>query len=325
MINPPQTRSLGIRALEIQSPTRVPAQNRSGSAAPGLTHRRFDLAEVSESVSDDSQKSDWFPGDFDAAERADDALARRLESAFARTAVVLPAYNEENSLPLVLTDLPAVGLRVVVNNGSTDATAPVAHAFGCEVVDEPRRGYGRACLAGIDRVESMGRLDGSEIEYIAFLDADYSDFPDELYRLMLPILRGEADFVLGSRLRGKRQSGSMPPQAVWGNRLACFLMRLIWKADYTDLGPFRLIRRDVLKQLDMQDTNFGWTVEMQVKATVAGVRTMEVPVTYRRRVGVSKISGTVSGTVRAGYKILYTIARLAWQTKRAGAAASKAE
>ena len=223
--------------------------------------------------------------------------------------VIIPALNEEEALPKVLRDLPRVGKVVVVDNGSSDRTADVAIANGAAVVREPVRGYGSACLRGLSAVDSLTNLRELSPRVVAFVDADYGDHPDQLPHIVDPILNGDCDFVLGSRLLGIRERGAMPPQAVWGNRLACFLMRVFWRVNYTDLGPMRAIRYDALKQLQMEDRNFGWTVEMQIKAARAGLRTIEVPVPYRRRVGVSKISGTISGTIRAGYKILLTIFR----------------
>lgn len=222
--------------------------------------------------------------------------------------VVIPALNEQDSLPLVLASIPSQLVRevVVVDNGSTDETARVAAKAGARVVSEPVRGYGAACLRGLDE---LARQPGGPPEIVVFLDADYSDHPDEMPALLAPIQEGEADLVLGSRLAGIREPGAMPPQSVWGNRLACLLMRLLFGARYTDLGPFRAIRWPALERLAMCDRNFGWTVEMQIKAARLGLRVREVPVSYRRRIGVSKISGTVSGTVRAGSKILYLIAR----------------
>ncbi|MCG8650437.1 MAG: glycosyltransferase family 2 protein [Pirellulales bacterium] len=227
---------------------------------------------------------------------------------------MIPALNEEEALPKVLEDLPEVGRVIVVNNGSTDQTASVAVRHGATVVDEPARGYGSACLRGLETIELLTGSGEPAPEIVAFVDADYGDFPDRLAEVIEPILRGDCDFAMGSRLMGKREPGAMPPQAVWGNRLACFLMRIIWRVRYTDLGPMRAMRYQTLKNLGMQDRNFGWTVEMQIKAARVKVAFVEVPVPYRKRVGVSKISGTVSGTIRAGYKILATIFRYAvWQ------------
>lgn len=229
--------------------------------------------------------------------------------------VIIPALNEERSLPLVLRDLPPVGRVIVVDNGSTDATAAVAAEGGAIVVAEPQRGYGAACLRGmVALAEAMARGEPAP-RVVVFLDGDYSDYPERLPDLAAPILSGEADFVLGSRLLGEREAGAMPPQSLWGNRLACFLMRLLFRASYTDLGPFRAISYESLLALRMVDRNFGWTVEMQIKAVRAGLRTVEIPVAYRRRIGDSKISGTLWGTVRAGYKILYVIAKYGWTSR----------
>lgn len=223
--------------------------------------------------------------------------------------VVIPALNEEQSLPLVLDDLPPVRQVIVVDNGSRDATADVATRHGATVVDQPQRGYGAACLRGLETIQQAIDAGSLPPEIVAFVDADYSDHPDHLPRLVEPILKNQTDFVLGSRLLGVREPGAMPPQSVYGNRLACFLMRILFGAHYTDLGPFRAIRYDRLCELQMADENFGWTIEMQIKATRNDLRIQEIPVPYRRRVGSSKISGTVSGTIRAGWKILYTIAK----------------
>ncbi|MCH7752657.1 MAG: glycosyltransferase family 2 protein [Planctomycetes bacterium] len=229
-------------------------------------------------------------------------------------AVVIPAYNEEESLPLVLRDLPDVGRVIVANNGSTDRTAEVAEAAGAVVVAEPRKGYGAACLAGLSELKRRIEAGETAPKIVAFVDADYSDHPDQLPELLAPIYADEADFVLGSRLLGQREPGAMPPQSIYGNRLACWLMRVLFGAQYTDLGPFRAITYPELCRLEMADTNFGWTVEMQIKAAKAGLRTLEVPVCYRKRIGASKISGTVRGTILAGGKILYTIAKYGlWQ------------
>ena len=213
--------------------------------------------------------------------------------------------NEEESIGLVLKDLPEVRQVIVVDNGSTDKGAEIARGMGAVIVVEPQRGYGKACLTGIEHAASQNPDTDS---VIAFLDADYSDHPDELTALLQKIDDGN-DFVIGSRLTGTREAKAMPIQAMFGNWLACTLMRLFWGARFTDLGPFRAIRFGALQKLGMQDENFGWTIEMQIKAVQNDLKFCEVPVSYRRRIGRSKISGTISGTFRAGYKILYTIFR----------------
>ncbi|MES3629924.1 MAG: glycosyltransferase family 2 protein [Longimonas sp.] len=224
-----------------------------------------------------------------------------------KTLVIIPAFNEAKAIGQVIGDLPAhqVDEVVVVNNASTDATERNARAAGATVVREPEQGYGAACLRGLAYASQQNP------DVIVFLDGDYSDHPDELPRLVDPICSEDADFVIGSRMRGESEPGALLPQAQIGNRLACTLMRWIWDVRYTDLGPFRAIRYDALQRLNMRDRTFGWTIEMQIKAAEAGLRICEVPVSYRRRVGVSKITGTVSGTVRASAKILCTIARYA--------------
>jgi glycosyltransferase involved in cell wall biosynthesis len=220
--------------------------------------------------------------------------------------VVIPALNEEASLPLVLAALPRPLVRrvVVADNGSLDATAVVARAAGALVVAAPRRGYGSACLAGLSYLREH-----EPPELVAFVDADYSDHPEELPRLIAPLLDGSADLVIGSRILGRRERGALLPQARAGNLVACLLIRLLYGHRFTDLGPFRAARWQALEALGMADTNFGWTAEMQVKALRRRLRVVEVPVSYRRRVGASKITGTVAGTVRAGYKILWTVLR----------------
>ncbi|MEO1086428.1 MAG: glycosyltransferase family 2 protein [Acidobacteriota bacterium] len=218
----------------------------------------------------------------------------------------MPAYNEEASLPLVLADIPQPPVRriVVANNNSTDGTAQVGRDAGAIVVPAPVPGYGSACLSAL---EWLRRNDPPEI--VVFLDADYSDHPEELPRVVAPIVEGRADMVIGSRILGDRQRGALLPQARAGNIIACTLIRLLYGFRYTDLGPFRAIRWDALERLAMRDPNFGWTAEMQVKALRENLRIEEVPVSYRKRVGVSKITGTVKGTILAGYKILFTVFR----------------
>jgi glycosyltransferase involved in cell wall biosynthesis len=227
--------------------------------------------------------------------------------------VIVPALNEERSLPLVLRDLPPVGKVIVVDNGSTDATAKVAADANAIVVSEPARGYGAACLRGLAEIEQLVTAGEPQPLIVTFLDADYSDYPECLPALVTPIIEGRADFVLGSRMTGRREPGAMPPQSVFGNWLACHLIWLLFGTRYTDLGPFRAIRYESLKKLKMIDRNFGWTVEMQIKAIRAGLRIEEVPVPYRCRIGQSKISGTLVGSVKAGYKILYLIGKYGWQ------------
>ena len=219
----------------------------------------------------------------------------------ARISVIIPAYNEEKSIGLVLDALPQELLHeiIVVDNNSTDNTARSAIEKGARVVEEKRRGYGSACLKGISE------LDNPHI--VVFLDGDFSDYPEEIIKLVAPIESGEMDFVLGSRMILPESRLALLPQSRYGNQLAVFLMRLFFRHQYTDLGPFRAIRYGALQSIAMQDTNFGWTVEMQIKAIKKGLRILEIPVKYRERVGVSKITGTFSGTIKAGTKIIYTI------------------
>ncbi len=237
------------------------------------------------------------------------------ENVLGHVDVIIPALNEEQSISLVLNDLPNVRRTIVVDNGSTDATAKVASELGAHVVSQPQRGYGAACLKGLAVIRQAILSDEwAPPRVVVFLDADYSDYPEKLPELVEPIIAGRADFILSSRLLGDREPGAMPPQSVYGNKLACALMRLLFGARYTDLGPFRAIDYDKLCDLRMSDENFGWTIEMQIKAARAKLRTVEIPVPYRARVGASKISGTFSGTIKAGSKILYTIAKYRLQT-----------
>ena len=216
------------------------------------------------------------------------------------TAVIIPAYNEQDSIGRVVAAIPSwVKAVIVVDNGSTDATAELARQAGATVIREPRRGYGRACLAGCRAVGAA--------PIVVFLDGDLSDYPERMEHLVRPMAEDRSDFVLGSRTQGSCQRGALQPQQRLGGWLACRLIRLLWGYRYSDLGPFRAIRGASLARLRMDDQNFGWTVQMQIRAVVAGLRIMEVPVDYRRRIGHSKISGTLRGVLGAGFKILYTI------------------
>ncbi len=219
--------------------------------------------------------------------------------------VIIPAFNEENGVGNVIRDIPAglVDEVVVVNNASTDETERVASEAGATVLREKVKGYGRACLKGMDYIAKS--VDKADI--IVFIDADYSDYPDEMDDLVQPILQGEADLVIGSRALGNLEKGAMTPQQVFGNWLATRLLKWLYGIKFTDLGPFRAIKYERLVDLNMEDKTYGWTVEMQLKAAKNGLRCVEVPVTYRKRIGFSKISGTVKGTIMAGYKIIWTI------------------
>ena len=221
-----------------------------------------------------------------------------------RIAVVIPAQDEAEAIGKVIACVPAwVDQIVVADNGSSDATAAVAQAAGAEVVWEPEPGYGAACLCGIAAADHA--------DIIVFLDGDYSDYPQEMSRLVDPIAANDVDLVIGSRVIGEREAGALLPQQRLGNWLATSLIRLIWGVRYTDLGPFRAIDAGRLNALAMADRNFGWTVEMQIRALEEGLRVLEVPVSYRCRIGASKVSGTIRGTLLAGSKILYIIARQA--------------
>ncbi len=219
-----------------------------------------------------------------------------------KISVIIPALNEEESIGLVLRDIPedVVNEVIVVDNGSRDNTAAVAESSGATVISEPSKGYGSACLSGISRLKH-------DTDIVAFLDADYSDYPQDIHSLIKPLIEDKAEFVIGSRMSGTREKGALLPQALFGNKLATFMIRLFWGFKYTDLGPFRAIKYKDLINLNMKDKNFGWTVEMQIKGIKKGLRIMEVPVRYRKRIGKSKITGTISGTIQAGVKIIYTI------------------
>lgn len=211
----------------------------------------------------------------------------------------------------MLREIPKNLVRhvVVANNGSTDRTAQVAQANGAVVVHETRKGYGQACLTAMEKLKEFDPAP----DVVIFIDGDYSDYPEEMSLLLQPILDGQVDMVIGSRALGNREKGSMTIPQVFGNWLATSLMRIFFGARFTDLGPFRAIRYDKLLALNMRDRNFGWTVEMQIKAAKRGLKSCEVPVNYRKRIGVSKVSGTVKGTIMAGYKIIFTIMKYAWR------------
>ena len=227
-----------------------------------------------------------------------------------RIDVIIPAFNEENSVGKVIADIPKELVREIIisNNASTDRTAEMVLKSNATLVNQPVRGYGNACLKGIEYLKNKPKEEQPDI--VVFLDADYSDHPEEMTKLVRPILEDNMDMVIGSRALGNMESGSMTPQQIFGNWLATSLIRLFYKYEFTDLGPFRAITFDKLMELDMQDQTYGWTVEMQVKAAKMKFNCIEIPVTYRQRIGFSKISGTVKGTILAGHKILWTIFKL---------------
>ena len=224
-----------------------------------------------------------------------------------RIAAVIPALNEEESIGQVVAAVPRdlVVEVIVVDNGSTDRTAAVASIAGARVVTEPQRGYGAACKAGLDAA--------FQADILVFLDGDASDQPGELTILVDPVTRGEADLVIGSRLLGRREAGAMPPHAVFGNWLTSLLVRLLYGVCVTDIGSFRAIRRADLVALDMRERTYGWPIEMIVKAAKRGYRIHEVPVTHRKRIGKSKVAGTLMGSLKAGYFILFTTFRYAFR------------
>ena len=222
--------------------------------------------------------------------------------------VIIPAFNEEGSIAKVIQDIPESIVRdiIVCNNGSTDATKSQALKHGATVVDEVSPGYGSACLKGISYIKTKD----VKPDIVVFLDGDYSDYPEEMTKLISPISSGEADMVIGSRSLGHVEAGAMTPQQLFGNWLATNLIKLFYGVRFTDLGPFRAITWDKLLFLNMVDRDYGWTVEMQVKAAKLSLNSLEVPVSYRKRIGHSKISGTIKGTILAGHKIIWTIFKL---------------
>ncbi len=224
--------------------------------------------------------------------------------------VIIPAYNEALSIGSVIAEIPTiVNEIIVVNNNSTDATAKIAEAAGATVLLEYNRGYGHACLKGLSYIKTLATVP----DIVVFLDGDYSDYPKELIQLVAPIINNNTDFVLGARVKKLRQKNAMMPQQIFGNVLATFLMRILFKSTFTDLGPFRAIKYTVLQELHMQDKTYGWTVEMQLKILKMKFSYIEVPVQYKARIGISKVSGTISGTIMAGVKIISWILKYAFK------------
>ena len=224
--------------------------------------------------------------------------------------VIIPAYNEENAIVKVLNEIPDIVSEViVVDNNSTDTTSANAKKAGATVLFEEKKGYGYACLKGLEYVKGLD----IKPDIIVFLDGDYSDYPEELLKIINPIIADNVDLVIGARVKEFRELGSMTPQQVFGNWLACFLMKLFFNSKFTDLGPFRAIKYDKLQALAMQDKTYGWTVEMQLKALKKDFSYIEIPVRYKNRIGVSKVSGTVKGTIMAGIKIIGWIFKYAFK------------
>jgi glycosyltransferase involved in cell wall biosynthesis len=217
--------------------------------------------------------------------------------------VIIPAFNEEKSIGKVIDAIPKKIVKhiIVVSNTSTDNTVEVAKLAGAIVLEENRKGYGWACLLGIEKSEEL------KTDIVVFLDGDFSDFPEEIPKVIAPILNDGFDLVIGSRVLGKREKGSLTPQQVFGNWLATKLVRIFYRAKFTDLGPFRAIKAQELNKLGMADKTYGWTIEMQIKAVKKGLKFTEVPVNYKKRIGVSKVSGTVKGTILAGIKIISAV------------------
>ncbi len=215
--------------------------------------------------------------------------------------VIIPAFNEADSITAVISEIPkTVSEVIVVNNNSSDDTVINAEKAGATVLTEERKGYGYACLKGMDYIAQQSKTP----DIVVFIDGDYSDYPEELTKIVSPIIKNDLDFVIGARVKRLREEGSMTPQQIFGNWLATFLMKLFFRATFTDLGPFRAIKYDKLLELHMEDKTYGWTVEMQLKALKKKLSYVEVPVRYKKRIGVSKVSGTVKGSIFAGIKIL---------------------
>ncbi len=215
--------------------------------------------------------------------------------------VIIPAHNEADSIAQVINEIPkSVSEVIVVNNNSSDETAKTAKNAGATVLSEKKMGYGYACLCGMQYLGQQSKTP----DIVVFLDGDYSDYPQDLTKVVQPIIDQDIDFVIGARVKEKREQGSMTPQQIFGNWLATFLMKLFFRATFTDLGPFRAIKYDKLLTLEMEDKTYGWTVEMQLKALKKKLTYIEVPVRYKKRIGISKVSGTVKGSIFAGIKIL---------------------
>lgn len=215
--------------------------------------------------------------------------------------VIIPAFNEEKAIAYVINEIPKnVDEIIVVSNNSTDNTIEVASNAGATVLSESKKGYGYACLKGLQYVANQE----VKPDIVVFIDGDYSDFPEELEKLVQPIVNQNIDFVIGARVKNLREANSMTPQQVFGNWLATFLMKLIFNAKFTDLGPFRAIKYEKLLLLEMEDKTYGWTVEMQLKVLKQKMTYIEIPVRYKNRIGISKVSGTVKGTIMAGIKII---------------------
>jgi glycosyltransferase involved in cell wall biosynthesis len=224
--------------------------------------------------------------------------------------VIIPAYNEEKAIANVINEIPNyVSEIIVISNKSTDNTIAVAQNAGATVLSENNKGYGYACLKGLDYIAQQ------EVKptIVVFLDGDYSDYPEELTKLIDPILTNTVDFVIGARVPELRETGSMTPQQIFGNKLATVLMKLFFGSKFTDLGPFRAIKYSTLVDLEMQDKTYGWTVEMQLKVLRKRISYKEIPVRYKNRIGVSKVSGTVKGTIMAGIKIIGWIFKYAFK------------